>query len=113
VVAFAGADESDPVAFLSTPLGQPGHVPIAVRHDATTEIRLVGASAGVVRVGASGTQAVALGPALDAVVAALATLASTLGSATTIANVAAAGAALTTAIAALPPTKSTRLEAAP
>jgi hypothetical protein len=55
VIAFSRADASDPVAFLAAPKGQPAHVPIKVRHEAITEIRLVGESPGVVKVGATGT----------------------------------------------------------
>lgn len=60
-LAFSQADKSDPVAFLASPKGQPGHVPLRVRHDAVEEIRMVGASEGVVRVGST-TVSVALEP---------------------------------------------------
>ncbi len=71
VLAFASADASDPVAFLASPKGQPGHVPITVRHEATTEIRIVGDSAGIVRIGPGTTQKVALAPPVDAILTAL------------------------------------------
>lgn len=107
---FAAADLSDPIAFVATPLGQPGHVPIKVRHEATTEIRFVGASAGFVRVGPGATQQVALGPALDSVIAALQTFATTLGGSTDPAVMAAAS-ALSSALGAIAVTKAIRLEA--
>lgn len=108
--AFAGADLSDPIAFVATPLGQPGHVPIKVRHEATTEIRFVGASAGLVRVGPGATQPVALGSALDSVIGALQAFATALDSSTDPAVVAAAS-ALTSALGAITITSATRLEA--
>ncbi len=60
ILAFSRADWSDAFAFLSSPLGMPGHVPKEVRHEARVAIRLVGASDGIVYVGATPTQPVAL-----------------------------------------------------
>lgn len=51
VLGFSRADLSDPVAFLAAPKGQPGHVPLEVRHEATTEIRFFSESAGILRIG--------------------------------------------------------------
>jgi hypothetical protein len=60
ILAFASADQSAPYAFLAAPLGQPGHVPLVVRHEAWNEIRFVGASSGKVLVGAAPTSPVAI-----------------------------------------------------
>lgn len=106
VLGYAGADLADPVAFLATPRGQPGHVPIRIRIEATTEVRFFAGSAGVVRVGPGTTQQVALGPALDALIAALKKFATTASSAATAPQIAVAAlelvAALTTG-ATIPP----------
>lgn len=64
ILAFASADQSAPFTFLAAPLGQPGHVPLIVRHEAWNEVRFVGASSGKVFVGASPTNPVALAPFL-------------------------------------------------
>lgn len=111
ILAFARADQSDPFTFLSPPLGQPGHVPFRVAHEAISGIRFVGQSAGVVRVGATPTVPVALAPPVNSIKAALATLATSLSSAASIANVAAAGVALTTALSSIPTASATKLEA--
>jgi hypothetical protein len=111
LLAFAGADASQPVCFLATPRGQPGHVPILVRHEATTEIRLMGSAAGVVRVGPGGTQKVALGPALDTMLAALQAFAASASVAVSAAQIAAAAATLSGALAAITITKANKLEA--
>lgn len=58
ILAFARADWSDALAFLAPPLGQPGHVPLKVRLEASDEIRFVGTSAGVGRFGTT-TEALA------------------------------------------------------
>jgi hypothetical protein len=79
ILAFCRADQSDPIAFLSPPVDQPGHVPFRTYHEADNTIRFVGLSNGVVRVGASPTVPVALAPevaaAFDLVTAALAAVA--------------------------------------
>ena len=64
ILAFTRADWSDPIAFLTPPIGMPGHVPLVVRLEASNELRFVGASAGIVRVGATPTVPVALAPNL-------------------------------------------------
>jgi hypothetical protein len=64
VLAFARGDWSDPFAFLTPALGQPGHVPLVVRLEAANSIRMVGASNGIVYVGPTPTQPVALAPAI-------------------------------------------------
>lgn len=56
VLIFASADPADPIAMLASPKGQPGHVPIRTRHEATTEILMVTASLGIVRVGPAGIE---------------------------------------------------------
>lgn len=115
VLGFAQAEASDPVAFLSAPKGQPGHIPIRVRHEATTEIRFCGSSAGSVKVGPEPTSPVALGPALDQVVTALRTLATSLSllSATPLTPLLTIGRSLQDALSptTLPPTSATRLGA--
>lgn len=66
VVAFVGKD-AEPVLIARSPRGEQGHVPIRVRHEASTEIRLVQHSDGVVRVGPdlpTPPEPVALAPAL-------------------------------------------------
>jgi hypothetical protein len=62
ILAFTSADQSSPVTFLAAPLGQPGHVPLVVRHEAWNGIRFVGASSGKVFVGESPTYPVLLAP---------------------------------------------------
>lgn len=111
VLAFARGDAADPLVFLSTPRGQPGHVPILVRHEATTEIRFMGAAAGVVRVGPGSTKKVALGPALDAMLSALKAFASSASIATTAAQIATAAGTLNTALNAIATTSADKLEA--
>jgi predicted NBD/HSP70 family sugar kinase len=49
----------------------PGHVPVKVRMEASNELRFVGASAGIVRIGAAPTVPVALAPDLVAYLQAL------------------------------------------
>lgn len=60
ILAFTRADWSEPIAFLAPPVGQPGHVPINVFLEASSTLRFVGNSAGIVKVGADPTTAVAL-----------------------------------------------------
>lgn len=60
ILAFSRADWSDPIAFLAPPKGQPGHVPTNVFLEASSTLRMAGNSAGVVKVGAAPTSAVAL-----------------------------------------------------
>jgi hypothetical protein len=64
ILAFAHADNSDPIAFLAPPVGQPGHVPFRSFYEAADTLRMVGNSAGRVKVGAAPTKAVALAPDL-------------------------------------------------
>jgi hypothetical protein len=64
ILAFAHADNSDPIAFLAPPVGQPGHVPFRSYYEAADTLRMVGNSAGRVKVGAAPTKAVALAPDL-------------------------------------------------
>lgn len=64
ILAFSRADWSDPIAFLAPPKGQPGHVPTNVFLEASSTLRMVGNSAGVVKVGAAPTVPVALAPDL-------------------------------------------------
>lgn len=71
LLGYGGADLADPVAFLATPRGQPGHVPIRIRIESTTEVRFFGGSAGVVRVGPGTTAPLALAVPFDAVLTAI------------------------------------------
>lgn len=64
ILAFAHADNSDPIAFLAPPVGQPGHIPFRAFYEAVDTLRMVGNSAGRVKVGAAPTKAVALAPDL-------------------------------------------------
>ena len=64
ILAFAHADNSDPIAFLAPPVGQPGHVPFRSFYEAANTLRMVVNSAGRVKVGAAPTKAVALAPDL-------------------------------------------------
>lgn len=50
-VAFADGDPSLPVVVAGTPRGEPGHVPVLVRLDATTDVELGGAGGRVLRSG--------------------------------------------------------------
>lgn len=111
VLGYSRADLSDPVAFLAAPRGQPGHVPLRVRHEAVEEIAFVANSLGIVRVGPEGTQKVALGPALDSVLADVQAFAATVSTATTVPQIAAAAATLQGALSAITLTSATRLEA--
>jgi hypothetical protein len=110
LLGFDRADPTNPFAALWSPLGQAGHVPNIVRHEAFARIEMVAASAGKVHVGTP-TVPVALAPPVDSIKAALVTFAAALGSATTIAQVAAAGTALGSALAAVPAIGATKLEA--
>lgn len=110
LLGFDRADPSNPFAALWSPLGQAGHVPNIVRHEAFLRIEMVAASAGKVQVGTP-TVPVALAPPVDSIKAALATFATALGSATTIAQAAAAGTALGTALGLVPTIGATKLEA--
>jgi hypothetical protein len=121
VLAFSRADWSDPLAFLAAPLGQPGHVPVRVRHEASTEILMVTASAGKVLVGPLGAGEaarvpVAKAPPVEAIQAALEVFAGALAGAAppgpTPAQVLAAATALQTALQAVLPIPTARLESA-
>jgi hypothetical protein len=112
ILAFTRADWSDPIAFLAPPIGMPGHVPVKVRMEASNELRFVGASAGIVRIGAAPTVPVALASevaaAFDLAIAAFAavvTYATAAGVAVTALAPAAAtlSAALTTPITGILP----------
>lgn len=117
VLAFSRADWSDPLAFLAAPLGQPGHVPIRVRHEASTEILMVTASAGKVLIGPLGggenaRVPVAKAPVVDSLQAALEVFAGSVSSAVDLAAVKTAAGVLTTALNAIPPYATKRLESA-
>lgn len=110
VLGFGGADASDPIAFLATPRGQPGYVPIRVRFEASGDVRLVSESAGDVIVGAGPTSPVALGPCLEALIQALVVFAGAAGPGG--AALVAACTALQANLDALPAASATRLETA-
>jgi hypothetical protein len=110
VLAFARADWSDPLAFLAAPKGQPGHVPHKVFFEASREVRLVGSSDGVVRVGATPTFALAREVDVTALLTAIRAAATTM-SASGVPEVAAVGAALTSALSGVTITGTTKLEA--
>jgi hypothetical protein len=111
MLAFDRADPSNPFAALFSPLGQTGHVPKTVRHEANEEIRFVKESTGIVRVGNGAVRPVALAPPVDSTKSALTTFATALSTATTVPQVAAAGLALKTALALIPSSAATKLEA--
>lgn len=111
LLAFGSGDAGDPIVCLSTPRGQPGHVPVLVRHEASAEIRFFGGSAGVMRVGPAATQAVALGPALATFLGAVQVFAATASTATTALQIAAAASTLSGALAAITTTSAAKLEA--
>ena len=64
MLAFDRADPSNPFAAFFSPLGQTGHVPETVRHEAAVAIKLVGDSAGIVAIGSTPRVPVALAPNL-------------------------------------------------
>jgi hypothetical protein len=103
MLAFDRGDPSNPFAALFSPLGQTGHVPKKVAHEAHEEIRFFGESAGVGKFGTGTTKAVAIAPAVadtfDLVVLAL-TAINTYADAAGVAvpALAAAAAALNTAL---------------
>lgn len=105
LLGYARADSSDPVAFAASPKGQPGHIPIRVRHEASSEILFGANSATVVRVGPAPVP-VALGPALQSLIAALNVFATGLNPTT----LAAQAATLVTALNAITNIVATRLE---
>lgn len=113
IFGFSEADFADPITFMAAPFGEAGHAPVKVWHEATTEIRFVSAAQsalGVVRIGPGATLPVALGPALDAVIAALQTFASA-AALSTDPVLAAAATALQSALGAITITSATKLEA--
>lgn len=109
MLAFDYHDPSAPLAALWSPHGQTGHVPKKVYHEAAEEIRFVGSSPGVVRVGAL---PLALAHAIDlqSLLGALQGLGAVLGG-NPDPSVAAVGAALTSAVAGVTVTPTTRMEA--
>lgn len=111
LLAVAFAAGAQPIVFLAPPRGQPGHVPIRVRHEATTEIRFMGSAAGVVRVGPGTTAPVALAAPVAAMLTALKAFATSAAAATTAAQIATAAATLSTALNAIASPAATRLEA--
>lgn len=115
LLAFAGAKGNEPLVFAAAPKGFPSAIPISVTLEATTEIRLFAASAGVLRVGPGVTLPVALGPPTQTVVTALAAFASSVAAvagdpATQLTAIKAAASALGTALSGLT-VAATRLEA--
>lgn len=110
LLGFDRANPDNPFAALFSPLGQTGHVPKKVRHEANEEIRMVGASAGVVRVGAVPTFALAREVDVSALLTALQSAAATM-SASPIPEVVAVGGILSTALSSVTITGTTKLEA--
>lgn len=111
VVALVG-EAQYPSVIARSPQGGPGHTPLEVRIDATTEIRVLGApasAAAVMRVGAAPVP-LAKASELAALVTALKALGTTL-SASPDPSAALVGGAITTALAAITITPTTRLEA--
>lgn len=119
LLAFASADAAQPIAFLAPPQGMAGAIPIALYLEATTEIRLVGGSAGVVKAGPGSTQKVALGPALEEFLDAVIQFATTAMTSTTDPTLVTAATALKLALTApilptphpFPQTSADKLEA--
>ncbi len=110
ILAFSRADWSDPIAFLAAPKGQAGHVPRKVFFEAKSEIRLVGNSDGIVRVGAAPTFALAREVDVSALLTAIRAAATTM-SASAVPEVVAVGGIITSALESVTITGTTNLEA--
>ncbi len=113
MVAFVGAD-SIPYVVARASESMPGHVPLEVRHDAKTAIRLVSkaaSSAAKVYCGAAPTFALARAADLQALVTTLQNLGASLAL-NPDPSVAAVGTAITTALTGFTVTPTTKLEAA-
>lgn len=111
IVAFVGQDGT-PYVIARAAEGMPGHVPLEVRHDATTAIRLLSKtdSAGAKVYVGSTTFALARATDLQSLLTALQTLGASLAL-SPVPEVAAVGAALTTALQDLTVTPTAKLEA--
>ncbi len=113
-LAFGSNDPTQPFAALWSPMGQGVHVPRSVAHEAVEEIRFVGNSLGLVRVGpgsAPDMRPVAMAPAVASMRTALDTFASAVAGAADLAAVKTAAGTLHSALAAITGLAATRLEA--
>jgi len=112
VVAFIGADATPCVIARASEQGT-GSIPIEVRHDATTAIRLIsrtGSSGAKVYVG-TGTTPVAKAAPVDAIKAALLAFTAAVAATPTTPGIVAAAAALQIALNGIPTAATTKLEA--
>jgi hypothetical protein len=110
LLAFADGDPSSPVVVAVEPRGGAGHVPVRAYHEATTSIDMVTDSLGKVLVGGVTRVPLAKAAHVTALGGAVAAFASATASATTVAQIATAAGTLGSAIGALPPAATVRLE---
>jgi hypothetical protein len=109
MLAFDRGDPSNPFAALFSPLGQTGHVPNKVRHEANNEIRFFKESAGVGKFGVT-TAPLVHASEVTRLVTTLQNLGASL-SLSPVPEVAAVGAAITAAFLAYAVAGTTKLEA--